>query len=154
MSYATVDDVKGCFRNFASNSEAAVTDAKIEAWLESAHAMINGRIGTLYSMPITEDDYPESFKILAQIEAFKVAGIVDDILNSYSEADKKPTWEKRAMDMLLELVPKKDKDGKQPEPTTKLPDAIYIGTRQQTARPKFSSGNTDAPTFVKGGDNW
>lgn len=153
MSYATPADVKACFRNFATGSEAAVTDAKIQSWLDAKFAMINGKINTLYS-PIVVADSPESVKILKEIEAFLVAGIVDDVLNTYAEADKKPQWEKRGMMMLNELVPGKDKDGKQPEPTTKLPDAVYIGTRAQTAQPKISSGNSNGPTFIKGGDNW
>ena len=152
MSYATPADVKACFRNFASSTEAAVTDIKIQAWLDATSAMIDGRIGTLYALPINETDSPLSFEILKQIESFKVAGIVDDVLNTYSEADKKPLWEKRAMDMLKELVPPKDSKGNQPSPTTKLPDATYIGT--QTQKSTIRASSTNAPIFTKGGDNW
>ena len=56
------------------------------------------------------------------------------------------------MIMLEELVPRKDAKGNQPEPTTKLPDAVYIGTNEQTGNLRLSS--TATPTFVKGRDNW
>ena len=92
-SFATPADVKACFRNFSITTEAAVDDTKIQSFLDSAHAFVMGKIYTLYQKEITSVDNPESAKMLAQIEAFKVAGIVDDILNSYAEADKKPMWE-------------------------------------------------------------
>lgn len=152
MSYSTPEDVKACFRNFAVTTEAAVTDEKIQLWLDNAFAYINSRIGLLYSMPIDETNSPESYKILAQIEAFKVAGIVDDVLNTYSEADKKPMWERRAKLMLDELAPLADSKGNQPAPTAKLPDATYLGTPTQISRPRLQPNTT--PIFTKNGNNW
>jgi hypothetical protein len=150
--YATADDVKALFRNFATSTEAAVTDTKIETWLESAFAMINARIGVLYQLPITDATNPESYKILAQIEAFYVAGIVDDVLNTYSEADKKPQWGERAKYMLNEYAPQLDKNGVQPKPISVLPDATFLGTPSQKNTPRFQPNTT--PIFSKGGDNW
>lgn len=152
MSYATPEDVKALFRSFAITTEAAVTDEKIQAWLDTAHSAINAKIGMLYLMPIDEGTMPESWNILKQIESFKVAGIVDDVLNTYSEADKKPLWEKRAMMMINDLVPPLDKNGKQPAPIMVLPDATFLGTPTQQARPRVQPNTT--PIFTKGGNNW
>lgn len=151
MSFATPAQVKSFFRDFAISTESAVTDAKIQAWLDSEYEYIKGKIGILYSMPITTDANPLSVKILAEIEAMKVAGIVDDVLNNYSEANKKPQWEKRAMMKLKEIIPDLE-DGKQPEPVFRLPDLQYIGTRTQKGTIRVSA--TTGAVFSKGGDNW
>lgn len=153
MSFATPTDVKDLFRELDTTvSDGAVTDAKIQKWLDSETEFVLGKIGTLYELPITAGANPKTALILADIEAMLVAAKVDDILKSYSEGDKKPQWEKRALMKLAQYVPEKDKDGKQPEPTVKLPDATYVGTRSQKGQLKVSS--TSSPIFTKGGDNW
>lgn len=152
MSYATVNDVKSLFRNLAGATDPAVTDAYIQVYLDNAAAFINSRLSGLYLLPITSGANPISAKILSQIEAFKVAAIVDNILNSYSDGDKKPQWEKMANDMLDEVAPKKDSKGFQPEPNAKLYDATYLGTNIQQGTLKLSS--TDSRIFVKGSDTW
>jgi hypothetical protein len=82
---------------------------------------------------------------------FKVACIVDDIINSYGEADKKPTWCKKAHDLLEALVPSK-KNCKQCEPTMKLPDAEYLGTSTQRGQIRIAA--TSGTVFKKGANNW
>lgn len=152
MSFATVENVKAYFRNFATTTQAAVTDAKIQTWLDSAHLMVMGKLHTLYS-PINQTDHPSSCLIIVDMEAMKVAGIVDDILNSYSEASLKPRWDLKAEKLLNEYVPPKDsKTGKQNEPDIKLPDAVYVGTNEQTTKPRIST--TGTAIFIKGQDNW
>lgn len=153
MAYATLDDVKAMFRDYADNADAAVNDADLTLYLDNTTAIINAKIGTLYAMPITNGDNPESFKILKQLQMFKVACIVDDILNNYSEADKKPDWCKKAHKLLEALVPSIDlKTCKQCPPTMKLPDADYLGVPIQRNRIRISS--TTGQTFRKGEDNW
>jgi len=153
MSYATKDDVKAMFRDFADNTEAAVDDTDLDLFIANNTAMIDSKIGTLYEMPITELQNPESFKVLKQLQMFKVACIVDDILNDYAEADKKPTWCKKAEMLMKALVPEKDKKTcRQCEPTMKLPDAVYIGT--PTQKNKMSVKATTGRIFEKGADNW
>lgn len=153
MSYATVDNVKSLFRDFADNSDPAVTDTEIQEFLDSAFSIINAKIGTLYSLPISNVGNPDSFEILKRLETFKVACIVDDILNNYSEADKKPSWCKKAKALMYELVPPMDpKTCKQCEPTMRLPDATYLGTSTQKNR--ISIGPTTGTIFKKGQDNW
>lgn len=154
MSYATPQDVADLFRSLdLEDSTAAVTKSKIQKWLDSASLKIDAKIGTLYQLPINNSTAPKSVKILAEIEAMKVAAIVDDILNTYKEADKKPNWEKRACMMLEELVPDRDtKTGKQVEPTMKLPDAVYTGTNEQKS--SISVSATTGRIFEKGRDTW
>tara|TARA_R110001599_G_scaffold203550_1_gene400695 strand:+ start:856 stop:1317 length:462 start_codon:yes stop_codon:yes gene_type:complete len=153
MSYATIDEVKTMFRDFADNSEAAVTDVEITLFLDNSTSIIDAKVGTLYVLPLTEGTNPESFKILKQLQMFKVACIIDDILNDYSEADKKPMWCKKAEALLNALVPPIDpKTCRQCPPTMKLPDAPYLGVPEQ--RGKMTISNTTGTIFKKGGDNW
>ena len=155
MSYATIANVKSLFRDFADNADAAVNDVELQDFLDDAEVTINSKIGTLYTLPITVPANPESYKVLAMIEKYIAAGVVDDILNSYSEADKKPMWTEKAMKMLKALVPPKNKsDCNQCEPTMKLPDAIYNGTSVQRGKIKLSA--TSGRQFTKGenANNW
>lgn len=153
MSYATKDDIKSMFRDFAPNTEAAVDDSELDLFIDNSTAIIDAKIGTLYQLPIVEGTQPESFKILKQLQMFKVACIVDDILNNYGEADKKPQWCKKAITLLNALVPERDaKTGKQHPPTMILPDAEYLGTANQRGRLKVSA--TTGTTFKKGENNW
>jgi len=152
MSYATKDEVKSMFRDFADNSQAAVNDTDLDLFLTNSTAIIDSKIGTLYTLPITEIDNPLSFAILKQLQMFKVACIVDDILNSYGEADKKPTWCSKAKKLMTELVPEKKNNCAQCEPTMKLPDATYLGTSIQQGRIRISA--TTGTTFKKGVNNW
>lgn len=150
MSYATISDVKSLFRNFQDNSDPAVTDASISKFLDNAKATIDSRLYGLYTLPITG---PISLKILSQVEMFLVADIVDNILNTYSDAQKKPQYYKRAMEMLADIAPEKDaKTGKQPEPLTKLYDSTYLGTNVQKGKFKLSSA--EGTIIKKGSDTW
>ncbi len=107
----------------------------------------------MYQLPITVGSNPESFKILKQLQMFKVACIVDDILNDYSEADKKPMWCKKAQSLMDALVPPiNPKTCKQCAPTMKLPDAPYLGTNSQRSTIKMNP--TSGRIFQKGKNNW
>ena len=75
MSYATREDVKSMFRDFADNSEAAVSDLELDLFLDNSTAMIDAKIGTLYALPITELANPQSFKILNQLQMFPKNGV-------------------------------------------------------------------------------
>jgi len=152
MSYATKEEVKSMFRDFADNDEAAVSDDELDLFLLNAHSIINAKISALYTLPITEADSPNSFNILKQIEMYKVACIVDDILNNYSEADKKPSWCKQANMLLESIAPSIDKKGKQPTPSLILPDSDYNGTATQ--KNQISILSTSESVFKKNADNW
>jgi hypothetical protein len=153
MSYATKEDVKSMFRDFADNSEAAVDDNELDLFIANSASIIDAKIGTLYQMPVTEADNPESFKILKQLQMFKVACIVDDILNSYGEADKKPMWCKKGEALLNALVPPiNPKTCRQCPPTMQLPDTPYLGTSTQRGRINISA--TSGTVIKKNSDNW
>lgn len=154
MSYATEADIESMFRELDfSDTDAAVNSDDVAKFLDNTTAIINSRVAPLYQTPITELANPESFKILKQIQMFKVACIVDDILNNYAEADKKPEWCKKAKYLLDMYAPMRDpKTCKQCPPTAKLPDAVYLGTETQKNRIKL--GATTEPVFKKGSDNW
>lgn len=153
MAYALKQDIKSMFRNFADNTEAAVTDTELDLFIDNSTAIIDAKVGTLYTLPITELDNPQSFKILKQVQMYQVACIVDDILNDYAEADKKPMWCKMAANLLTALVPGIDpKTCRQCVPTMILPDAPYIGTMEQRNRITLSS--TSGTVFKKNENNW
>lgn len=153
MSYATPAEVKSLFRNFSGGSNPAVTDTEIQLFLDNASEIIDAKIGTLYTLPITEGAHPKSYKILKQLNMFQAACIVDDILNDYSEADKKPMWCKKSETLLNSLVPPREKNNcRQRVPTMILPDAPYVGT--ETQRNKMSVMPTSGTIFKKGGNNW
>lgn len=152
-SFATPANVQAYFRDLTIDAtDGAVTSAKIQAWLDSKHQYVMGKIYTLYASTITQGANPLSFLIIADIEAMLVVAIVDDILNNYNDAQKKPTWEKRAMALLCEYIPNKNSDGIQIEPSIKLPDATYLGSTKPRGTLKVSS--TATPIFTKGGVNW
>lgn len=151
MSYASITEVKSLFRDFADNSEAAVDDTEIQLFLDNSSSIIDSKIGTLYQLPITVGDNPESFKVLKQLQMFKVACIIDDILNDYSEADKKPGWCKKAEVLMNSLVPPL-KNCKQCKPNMILPDALFLGTDTQRARIKISA--TSGTVIRKNENNW
>lgn len=153
MSYATVDDVKRLFRDFTDSPNAAVDDTDITLFLANTTAVIDGKLSQLYVLPLNETDNPQSFAILKQVQMLKVAGIVDDILNNYSEADKKPMWDMKAYKLMKQICPEVDpKTGFQPEPTMRLPDAQYLGTA--TTGNRIRVGPTTGAIFKKGEDNW
>ena len=85
MSYATVEEIRSMFRDLDDTSEAAITTAEIQLFLDNNTAIIDAKIGTLYTLPITLIDNPLSFPILKQIQMFLVASVVDEILNSHSD---------------------------------------------------------------------
>ena len=152
MSYATKENVKSLFRDWNDNADAAFDDADIDLQILLSTSIINAKIGTLYQMPITEVGNPESYAILKQLQMFKVACVADDVINSYGEADKKPTWCKKAHELMEALVPSKKKDCMQCEPTMKLPDTEYLGTTTQRGKIRISA--TTGTTFKKGANNW
>lgn len=154
MSYATVAQCESMFRCLdTSISDPAVTAAGIQEMIDEACASIDGCINELYSLPITAGPNPKSFLILQKLTKMKVAAVLDDILNSYAEADKKPTWGKQAKELLDKICPPKDpKTCKRCEPTMKLPDATFLGSNTPGNTIKIKA--TTGVTFTKGGDNW
>lgn len=152
MSYATTDDVLSHFRNLDIESEnAAITPEEMELFLGNAFAQINVRLSKLYNLPITEAKNPRSFAYLKTVQTYLVCCVVDDILNDYSEADKKPQWCQKA-EKLLEVIAPMNKNGKQVQPVSPLPDADYKGTDAQTTGITLSA--TTGRQFFKGRDQW
>lgn len=152
MSYATSGEVESMFRDITIDADSAVSTADMTLFLENTTEIIEAKLSTLYVVPILVGTSPKSFKIVKQIQMNMVAGMIDDILNSYSEADKKPMWAAKAEMMLKSLVPEKDKKGYQPPPSMILPDATYLGTTQQKSGIKLKADS--GRIFEKGKVNW
>lgn len=152
MSYCTPEKVKSMFRCLDDVTDPAVTDAEIQELIDENCAAINGCLGELYQLPITAVDNPESFLILQKLCKLKTAATLDDILNSYGEADKKPTFGKQAHELLEKICPPKKKGCKRCEPTMKLPDAQFLGANRSgdTIAVQATSGRI----FQKGVDTW
>ena len=149
-SYATPAQVKSLFRDFPEPSEAAVTDAELQEFLDDAKSVIDARLNDLYILPIVDT---EALNILKRVSTFKVACIVDSILNSYSKDEERPQWCKMGEALLDSVAPKIDpKTCKQCEPTAKLPNSGYKGTLRQRNGIKISK--TEGGQFKKGVDTW
>lgn len=154
MSYCTPTQVVSMFRNLdLTITDPAVTEAEIQEWIDENCASMNACLSELYVLPINEIDNPESWKILRKICRYKTAATVDNVVNEYSEADKKPEWGEWAHKMMLKLCPEKDpKTCMRCEPTFKLPDTPFKGanTPGNTIAVKATSG----VQFKKGRDDW
>jgi len=153
MSYASVDNVKSMFRCLDDSvTDPALTNAEIQEFIDEACATIDGCIGEIYQLPITEIDNPKSFLILKKLTRMKVASVVDDILNDYAEADKKPMWGKQAKMLLEKICPPKKGNCQRCEPSMKLPDAEFIGVNipGDTIKVKATTG----VNFRKNRDDW
>lgn len=151
MSYSTVNAVVSLFRNLdITQTDAAVVETEIEVFLEDAKLRIDTRLRKFYRMPITVGTNPESVKVLAVIEKYFAAQVVDEILNNNKEQELKANWEKRALQMLEEIAPSDCDDCK---PIAKLPDAEFLGTSAD--RGSFTASTVAIkPVFVRGKDNW
>lgn len=150
MSYATPTHVKSMFRDFATSSTPAVTDVEIQEFLDEAALVIDSALQEYYTLTITDVG---ALIILRKIERMMVAGIVDDILNTYGEADKKPGWIKDAKELLFKYAPGRDKQTcKLCVPIMKLPGETFLGTSTtgSTIKIKHDTG----VIFEKGVDSW
>lgn len=151
MSYAKVEDVVALFRNLdIEQIDAAITEDEIETFLEDAEARINTRLLKFYTLPIDADANPKSFRYLATIEKYFAAAVVDEILNNYAEGERRPTWEKKALQMLEEIAPQ---DCDTCKPASLLPDADFLGN--STSRGRFAASSVEiSPVFERGKNNW
>lgn len=152
MSFATPAQVKAMFRNFTTNAtNQAITDATIQEWLDEANAVILSRLRYYYD---TTNIGSESEVILRKMERLSVACQVDDTLNSYADAQKKPQYCKNFIMMLDMYAPEANKANcKLCAPSSRLPDTPYLGVQSPGRR--FKASVTDvAPTFRKGVDTW
>jgi len=155
MAYTTVEKIKTMFRAFTSSTtNAAVTDASITEFIAEIDAIIDSRLSSFYELPIDAGN-TAALAILGRVSRLFVAAILDDILNTYSEADKKPTYKKDAETLLNSLVPQVDKSGKWFAPLSPLPNVLQLGIpgNPNTQATIKVSSNED-PTFKKGVDAW
>ena len=151
MAYTTIAKVKAMFRNFTGNtSNQAITDATLTEWITAKDARINSRISRYYELPIIAS---ESLLILEEISCLMVAHQVDNVLNNYTDAQKKPDYAKQADALLNEYAPLPKDNCKPCEPVSRLPDATYTGLQNDKRRLSVSV-TTTAPIFQKGVDSW
>lgn len=151
MGYSTVSKVQSMFRNLkldANNS--ALTTAEIQVWLDEAHEEIYSCLEQFYKL---ESAGARSLLILSKIETLKVAALVDDVLNNYSEAKMKPQYDKKAMDLLAKYIPQFNKTKCEwCDPIALFPDTPYNGLPSSTTAISVQSQGT--ATFKKGVDAW
>ena len=150
MSYSTKDQCKAMFRNFDNPTTPAIADATIDEFIEEADQEIDAALTGVYTLPIVG---PDSLLILRKISRLLTAAVMDDILNTYSEADKKPSYKKDAMKMLQDISGVLDPElGRKLRPISLLPDAEYIGETKKENTIAVSA--TDGRQFIKGEDSW
>lgn len=84
MAYCTSTDVIAEFKSI-DTTNGVVTTSKIDSWIAQADGLINGRIGTLYTTPITA---AEPLLILKQVSIGLVAQRIARILEVKSITPK------------------------------------------------------------------
>ena len=150
MSYSTTAQIKAMFRNFGAPTAPAVTDPSVVEFIAEADQEIDAALTGVYTLPIAG---PLSLLLLRKISRLLAAAVVDDILNTYSEADKKPGYRRDALKMLEDISGKLDpKTGKKTLPISLLPDAEYIGASVSKNTPAINP--QDGRQFQKGVDAW
>jgi len=151
MAFTTVEKVKSMFRNLTlDGSASALTTAEVQLFIDEASAVVSSCLKEFYDM---DNVGTNSALILSRIETFKVADIVDDILNNYSEASQKPFYGKKAEKLLEKYIPRfNEKSCEWCDPMAKLPDTPYKGLPSTTTQVTIK--NTAGPTFKKGVDSW
>lgn len=80
MSYCTVEDVKSDFKNIKFSATSSVTIDEVQNIIDQECAYINGRICSLYKVPVVKTDSPMSFEVLRRINIFLAADRVRHIL--------------------------------------------------------------------------
>ena len=50
MAYATKDQIKSLFRDFADNTEAAVNDDDLDLFIDNSTELIDSRVGEYYTL--------------------------------------------------------------------------------------------------------
>jgi hypothetical protein len=84
MAYSLNTDVIDEFKNI-DTTNGRITTAKIDEWIDQADAYINGRIGLVYSTPVTAT---ESLKVLKEISVGLVAQRISRVLETKSITPK------------------------------------------------------------------
>lgn len=83
MAYSTNSDVTNEFKSFDTSGK--ITTAKIDEWIGQADAYIDGRVGTVYTTPVTGTN---SLKILKEISIGLVAQRISRVLEVKSITPK------------------------------------------------------------------
>ena len=151
MAYTTVAKVKSMFRNLKTDgTNSALTTAEIQIWIDEVSAAVVSCLSQFYTMTSVGSN---SELILSRIETFKVAGIVDDMLNNYAEAKSKPMYDKKGENLLQKYIPQYNtKKCEWCDPLAKLPDPPFIGLPSSTT--EMSVQSQGPATFKKGVDAW
>jgi len=151
MAYTTVTKVQSMFRNLkldAANS--ALTTAEIQLWIDEVSAAVSSCLVEFYDMTSVG---PNSELILSRIETFKVAALVDDVLNNYSDAKAKPQYDTKGDKLLEKYIPRYNtKSCEWCDPAAKLPDTPFKGIPSSTT--EISVQSQGPATFKKGVDAW
>lgn len=77
MSYSVYGDVAAEFKSMTFSSTSAVTDTQVTEFIAQADAIIDGRIGLKYTLPVTDT---AGLKILKAISIAIVSDRVRDIM--------------------------------------------------------------------------
>jgi hypothetical protein len=84
MAYCTNSDVVNEFKSL-NTTDGKITTTKIDTWIAQADAYINGRIGNVYTTPITG---AESLLIIKEISIGLVAQRISRILDTKAISPK------------------------------------------------------------------
>jgi hypothetical protein len=149
--YCTTDQVAEEFKDLTfgdgSSGSSPITSDRVDRFCQEASAYIDGRIGLLYTTPVSSTTSPNSYLILQQIAALLVGRRLKPILKVQSAAPTNSQEGKAASEldpdkMLQEIVDQK----------TLLADAV---SRDSTGGVNsFAAGNGVVHTFKRDTRQW
>lgn len=104
MGYCTVTDILAYYLGKTFNSSDYLTDTKVDALIAGDYSLINIKLKTRYSLPITDTN---DLLFLKMINEMLTVGTIDDIFREKTEDGKfnrQRNTRKEALDLLESLV--------------------------------------------------
>lgn len=104
MGYCVVEDIKAYYLGKTFSSSDYLTDTKVEALIAGDYALINIKLKSKYSLPISDSN---DLLFLKMINEMLTVGTIDDIFREKTEDGKfnrQRNTRKEALDLLDSLM--------------------------------------------------
>jgi hypothetical protein len=145
-AYASVQNVQEEFKNTTFSSTSQPTDTRVTRYIQEEEAIINAKVGMIYTAPVDATASPLSTIILRKISISMVSRRVKEILEVQSEstdtnqAAKKDST-KPPEELLQEIVDR----------VLVLPDAVLLSTTNGATSYDSASADCNAKFKFKKG---
>jgi hypothetical protein len=144
MAYATQEEIEGDFKNVTFTTATSVTTADVARFIDEASALIDAKVGMVYTVPVTG---PNALLVLKTICIDLVCPRIKRILDVKTGAEEteqgvKGTVEGAAMRRLNDIVARK----------LLLSDAVSLEAGEGVS--SYAVNNSLEHTFKKGERQW